>query len=86
MKNIKDLYIITVGQIIQGVILLVSIRLSTEFLSPGQMGVLSIVQTVAMFFFALLIVPASTYVQRRILEWKAEGNVLFYSRYFIVCK
>ncbi len=76
MKMANDFLLLAGGRISQIVILLVTTRIITSLLSPGQMGRFSIIYTAAALFIALFINGASLYVERRLLEWKLEGTVI----------
>lgn len=83
MKNVKDLCILTGGHILQGLLLLISTRAITFFLSPTQMGRFSLIYTISALFFVLFIVPVGLYMQRKMNEWQDEGTVWYFSKRYI---
>jgi len=82
-RNIKDLFILTVGHVSQAVILLATTRIMTALLSPQEMGRFSIIYTIIALVLALSVSSVSTYMQRRIIEWKRSGTIRFYIRRYL---
>lgn len=83
MRHIREFSILTVGHVLQGLILLASTRLITALLSPAEMGRFAIIYTIAGLFFSFFISPVSAYVQRNFLEWNPAGRAGHYSLQYV---
>jgi len=77
LKNInKDLSIIIIGRVLQIIIMLVSIRLLTTFLTPEEFGNYYIILALVAFFNLVLLNPPAMYFVRNLLQWKRSKNLL----------
>lgn len=88
-KNTKDISIIFLGRVLIVVTSLIYLRILTVFLSPFEVGRLSIIMTIYGWFGLVLLNPVGMYVNRKIVEWQKSGlffkDVLcFLLKYFIV--
>ena len=72
----KDLIIIITGRVLQIVIMLVSIRLLTTFLTPQEIGNYYIIVSLLAFFNLVLLNPPGMYFSRHLLQWQRSGNLL----------
>ena len=72
----KDLIIIITGRVLQIIIMLVSIRLLTTFLTPTEVGNYYIVLAILAFFNLVLLNPSGMYFSRHLLQWKKSKNIL----------
>jgi O-antigen/teichoic acid export membrane protein len=72
----KDLKIIITGRVIQIIIMLVSIRLLTAYLSPKEVGNYYIILAFLAFFNLVLLNPPGMYFSRHLLHWKKSKNLL----------
>lgn len=65
--------ILVLGRVLNAVGAIFAVRLYTELLVPEQVGKLSLFLSLIALFNFLLIVPVSTYVVRKAIDWHAEG-------------
>lgn len=65
----SDFLIILFGRIFQAVFLLVSLRISTEYLGAAEIGRKNIILSLGLFFSLLLISPVANYIARESIEW-----------------
>lgn len=72
----KDFITLTLGRIIQVVILLISIKISTALLSPDEVGNLYVIVTLTGFFTLFFINPIGQYINRKSHEWHLSGVIL----------
>jgi O-antigen/teichoic acid export membrane protein len=72
----KDLLIIILGRVLQIVIMLISIRLLTTFLTPKEVGNYYIVLATLAFFNLVLLNPPGMYFSRHLLHWQKSKNIL----------
>ncbi|MEW5895586.1 MAG: hypothetical protein AB1650_07515 [Candidatus Omnitrophota bacterium] len=84
MKEKRDFIVIGLGNILHTLIVFASIRLMTFFLSPKEMGEYSLFYAFGTMFFSLFIVPASLYMQRKVLEWAEAGTLAAYTQKFLI--
>jgi O-antigen/teichoic acid export membrane protein len=62
---------------------IILVRISTQLLTPAQMGGVSQMGSLASFFSILLVVPVGHYITRGFLEWHDAGRLQGYlKRYF----
>ena len=77
LNNIsKDLSIIIIGRVLQIIIMLVSFRLLTTFLTPEEVGNYYIILALVAFFNLVLLNPSSMYFSRHLLQWQRSKNLL----------
>ncbi len=75
--------VILLGNVVQAFGLILTVRVSTELLSPSQLGGVTQMYSLANLFYMLLSVPVFQYVVRRFCEWYDGGNLSDYiRRYF----
>jgi len=71
----KDLSLIIAGRLFQIIIMLVSVRLLTTFLTPSEVGNYYIVLAILAFFNLVLLNPPGMYFSRHILHWQKSNNL-----------
>ena len=64
------------GRAVAAIIGIISLRVSTELLSPTQMGSVTLLSSVTYFFSAAFVTPVSQYVSRGFLEWRDAGRLV----------
>jgi len=79
-----DVIIVIAGRIGFALGGLVSIRVATEVLTPGQMGVVAQVISMSTLFYSLCAVPVWHYMARGFLEWYDTGKLAEYIHRFLV--
>lgn len=72
----KELFILVLGRILQIVILLIALRISSKLLAPNEMGNLYLVLSICSFFAFFLINPIGQYINRKTHEWYKDNNLL----------
>ncbi|WP_419737154.1 oligosaccharide flippase family protein [Pseudomonas sp. COR18] len=72
----RNFFSLALGRVLQVVVMLASIKMSTTFLSTSEVGNLYIIVTLTGFFGLFLINPVGQYVNRKTHEWYASGVVL----------
>jgi O-antigen/teichoic acid export membrane protein len=72
------LILILFGRAAQFMLLLLTMRLATEFLSPEQMGRLALVTATTAFFALFLVSPVGMFINRRLHAWDASGRARRY--------
>jgi O-antigen/teichoic acid export membrane protein len=80
--NLKEILWITIGRIAQFALLLITLRIATTYLSPAEMGKVSIVTATVAFFALFLINPVGMFINRRFHAWNSRGQVKAYIAYF----
>jgi O-antigen/teichoic acid export membrane protein len=70
------------GRIIQFILVVLAMRVATHYLSPSEMGQLSIYITVTAFFTVIFIYPVGTFVNRRLITWGQKGLITHYFNYY----
>lgn len=78
------------GNAAQFVLLLLAMRLATGYLSPEEMGRLSLITAATAFFALFLVNPVGMFINRRFHAWDALGRAKYYlklhwSYLLIVC-
>jgi O-antigen/teichoic acid export membrane protein len=85
LKNINyNLIILVLGRLGVAIAGIVSVRISTSYLTPDQLGSLSQLVSFYTFFYTLLLIPISHYVTRGFLEWLNNGLIKKNIIYFIL--
>lgn len=88
MRNInKELIILIIGRILQVLIMLVGIKISTALLSPSEMGNLYLIMSICSFFGLFFINPIGQYINRKTHEWYQNGmlaNKLWNYNYYVL--
>ena len=72
--KLSDIVILTVGRILLMLTSIVSTRIFTTLLSPGEIGRFNIILAICGLFIFGAISPVGNYVNRKLIEWKEEGN------------
>jgi len=83
----SELSILIIGRILQILIALISIRITTSLLDAGEIGNLYLILTITGFFGLLMINPIGQYINRKTHQWYEEKNLLnvFYIyNYYII--
>lgn len=87
-KAKSDFLIILVGKLLQVILMIVAIRVSTALLEPKEMGNIYIFTTIYTFFVLLLISPFGQYINRHTHQWHEQKSLLdnlgLYSLYLII--
>lgn len=76
--------IIILGRLGQMMLALAAMRFATTFLSPGEMGRMTLVLTVTSFFSLFLVSPAGMFITRRVHAWHESGRLMTYLRYHLI--
>ena len=71
-----------IGRLIQFLLLILTVKISTTLLPPSEMGKISIVVSTIAGFALLLLNPVGMYMNRRILIWNQRGVAKQYLRVF----
>lgn len=66
------------GRAAQFILLLVTMRLATTYLPPGEMGRLSLITAATAFVSLFLVNPVGMFINRRFHAWEALGRTRFY--------
>ncbi|MCG3115725.1 MAG: oligosaccharide flippase family protein [Candidatus Manganitrophus sp. SA1] len=74
--------LIFLGRISQFLLLMVMVRVATMFLSPIEMGRMSLVTTTTAFFALFLVNPIGMFINRRLHAWKQIGRTRRYFDYY----
>ena len=74
--------LISIGRIAQFALLLLTLRFATTFLSPSEMGKVSIVISSVAFFSLMLLNPVGMFMNRRLHAWDLMGQIKTYFSYF----
>jgi O-antigen/teichoic acid export membrane protein len=75
-KKKENLIIIIGGRLLQIVIMLISIRVITTFLSPAEVGNYNLLLTILAFFNLVFLNPPGMYFSRHIIQWNGSNNLL----------
>lgn len=75
-KEKSDFIIILFGKLLQIIIMIFSIRVSTTLLDPKEMGNVYIFTTIYSFFVLSLISPFGQYVNRHTHKWYQEKSII----------
>lgn len=76
------LFLVLPGRLIQFILAVLVMRVATHYLSPSEMGRLSLYITVTAFFTVMFIYPVGTFVNRRIINWFQTGLIANYFYYY----
>lgn len=86
--KLSDVIILTVGEILLMLTSIVSIRISTTFLSAAEIGRFNIILAVCGLFNLSAIGTVGNYVNRKLMEWKEEGSarkhLISFGKYLLV--
>lgn len=82
--------LVSIGRLAQFALLLLTLRLATGYLTPPEMGKVSLVTATVAFFALLLLNPVGMFMNRRLHAWDSRGLAKTYISYFwrylfIVC-
>lgn len=78
----KNLLIIIVGRIIQIIVSILAIRITTELLSPFEYGRLGILTGIFLFIGLFFLTPIGSYVNRQIIHWNQKSTIKLYFYYY----
>ena len=88
LSRFLEIGVLTVGRVLQMVVQIISIRISTTLLSPGQLGSVSQITSMAGGFNQTLFSPVWLYIMRGFRDWQECGiilkNLARYLKYIIV--
>ena len=76
LKINPELIILIIGRVLQILIALISIKISTKLLDVHEMGNLYLVLTITSFFGLFLVNPIGQYINRKTHEWYSESKLL----------
>ncbi len=76
------LLLVLPGRIIQFIMVVLAMRVATHYLSPSEMGRLSLYISVTAFFTVLFIYPVGTFINRRLNTWHQNGLIAQYFNYY----
>ncbi|WP_290734014.1 oligosaccharide flippase family protein [Halobacteriovorax sp. JY17] len=83
----SSLLIISIGRVIQILLSIVVIKVSTTYLGSSEMGVFYLLTSLLSYFGLTLIGPIGNYINRNVHKWRSEGkvfeNFLKYNAYLI---
>lgn len=83
----SDLLVVLTGRVIQIVTTVVSLRLLTTQLTPGEMGKYSLITSTTALFALIFITPVGMYINRKLNQWYDEAllwNKLIYGLYYLL--
>lgn len=83
----KELLILIIGRVLQIIILLVALRVSTKLLTPEEMGNLYLILSICSFFGFFFINPIGQYINRKTHDWHERNillNKLYNYNYYII--
>lgn len=72
------LLLVLPGRIIQFIMVVLAMRVATHYLSPSEMGRLSLYITATAFFTVIFIYPVGTFINRRLNIWHQKGLIANY--------
>ena len=75
-KDKSDFLIILVGKLLQVILMIVAIRVSTSLLEAKELGNIYIFTTIYTFFVLLLISPFGQYINRHTHQWHEQKLLL----------
>lgn len=70
--------VIVIGRVAQFLLSLATLRAATTFLSPEEMGKVSLVLTTIAFFAMFLVNPVGMFINRRLHTWQVHGSARMY--------
>lgn len=76
--------LIVFGRATQFFLALITVRVATTFLSPEEMGRVSLVLTTAAFFALFLINPVGVFINRRLHAWQVMGVAKYYLIRYVI--
>ena len=79
-----SLVIIILGRLCIALAAIVSVRISTNLLTPSQLGSLAQLISFYTFFSMLLLIPVSHYISRGFLDWLDANQIWKISRHFFI--
>lgn len=74
--------LVVFGRASQFILLLLVMRVATTYLSPEEMGRLSLLTATTTFFAMFLVSPVGMFINRRLHAWDALGRVKYYLRIY----
>jgi O-antigen/teichoic acid export membrane protein len=77
-----SLVIIILGRVCIALAAVISVRISTNMLTPGQLGSLAQLISFYTFFIMLLLIPVTHYITRGFLEWHDSNQIVKISKLF----
>lgn len=80
-KTKRDMLVLVAGNAVQYLTAILSIKLMTTILSPSEMGRVSIITAIALWF-NVLYNGVGAYVQRNLLAWAGAGKAMGYIKKF----
>ena len=78
----SDLMVLATGRVIQTILSLIALRVITSVLSVEEVGNYYLLLAFGFFFSYILLNPIAMYFSRQLIEWAANGTVLFAYRLF----
>ncbi len=80
----KDFRIILIGKLLQAIIAVLSIRVTTSLFDPEQMGNIYIFMTIYTFFVLSLISPFGQYINRKTHAWHANQSIMNHLSIYVI--
>lgn len=74
--------LIVFGRAIQFLFALIIMRVMTTYLSPQEMGRMSLVVSAIAFFALFLVNPVGVFITRRLHAWEIHGSIKHYLNYY----
>ena len=78
------MFVISLSRVLQFSLLLLTLRLSTEYLTPEEIGIISLATSTIGLFALFLINPIGMYVNRRLHDWIGRRLVFEYLKIYWV--
>lgn len=85
LRNIKyDFLAVLIGKLLQVIIMIISIKISTSLLNPNELGKVYLFMAIYTFFVLLLISPFGQYINRNTHKWHSNGLLLDIIKIYII--
>ena len=72
----NELLTLIIGRLLQVIIMLVTIRISTKYLDANEIGNLYLIVSITSFFGLFFLNPIGQYINRKTHEWYESGQLL----------
>jgi O-antigen/teichoic acid export membrane protein len=76
------MYLIIFGRTAQFILAVAMVRIATTFLTPSEMGRMSLILSATAFFAIFLLSPVGMFINRRLHVWNLQGMVKKYLNYY----
>ncbi|GAB4507068.1 MAG: hypothetical protein Tsb0026_01150 [Sulfuricaulis sp.] len=78
LRQFKGIAILVIGRGMQILAALATIKIATSLMSPGQIGSVNQVTSLAVLLSSTFIAPVSTYLGRGLVGWRESGTLTIY--------